>query len=194
MKLLDIQVTRSRAYHDGKLLFREEDGELVSYDGETETLVHEPSVPNGTGFVGFLEMDDTIEPFLQTVGFGVRGVVADTVAVLRDGSNTLLAYACLTFSHDDCLCYVEYIVSNPKYRRRGSARELLSAIISKYGLVHADIRLENTASIKLFESVGFNLRPTSGIFIVSTYDEFSEDFYSGDGYHASTFNVGGTNG
>jgi ribosomal protein S18 acetylase RimI-like enzyme len=190
MKLLDIQVTRSRAYHDGKLLFRGEDGELVSYDGETETLVHKPSDPNGTGFVGFLKTEDTIEPFLQTVGFGVRGVVADTVAVLRDNSN-LLAYACLTFSHDDCLCYVEYIVSNPMFRQQGAAKELLSALVSMYGLVYAHIRLENTASIKLFESVGFRLRPSSGIFITSMYDEFSEDFYSGDGYYASTFNVRG---
>ena len=189
MKLLDIQITRSRAYHDGKLLFRGEDGELVSYDGETETLVHEPTLPND--MVGFLESEDTVEPFLQTVGFGVRGVAADTVAVLRAPSGEILAYACLTFSHDGCLCYVEYIVSNPKYRQKGAAKELLSALVSMYGLVHAHIRLENTASIKLFESVGFRLRPSSGIFITSTYDEFSEDFYSGDGYYASTFNVRG---
>lgn len=190
MKLFDIQVTRSRAYHEGKLLFRGEDGELVSYDGETETLVHEPAMPDAVaGMVGFLESEDTVEPFLQTVGFGIRRVVADTVAVIRTPYE-LLAYACLTFSHDDCLCYVEYIVSNPMFRQQGAAKELLSAIVSKYGLVHADIRFENTASIKLFESAGFRLRPSSGIFIVSTYDEFSEDFYSGDGYHASTFNVG----
>lgn len=190
MKLFDIQVTRSRAHHEGKLLFRGEEGELVTYDGETETLVHEPALSDTVvGMVGFLESEDTVEPFLQTVWFGVRGVVADTVVVLRTPYGELLAYACLTFSHDACLCYVAYIVTNPKFRQRGAAKELLSAIVSKYGLVHADIRFENTASIKLFESVGFRLRPSSGIFIVSTYDEFSEDFYSGDGYHASTFTV-----
>lgn len=189
MTHMNVQVNRTRVYHEGKLLFRGDEGELATYDGFGNTVVHAPSDHNGSGYVDFLELDDTVEPFIQTVGFGIRGVVADTVAVLRDSNNTLLAYACLTFSHNDCLCYVEYIVVNPMFRQKGAAKELLSAIVSRYGLVHADVRFENTASIKLFESVGFKLRPTSGVFIVSTYDEFSEDFYSGDGYHASTFNV-----